>query len=104
MDLYTPIGWRGLYVHNSEPYVGLGSCIVNDKITLYDLEKLNTAEEAVDFYLKTLRINCNEAQRAQMLDLVASGELIFNPDEKTFSVSPMHFARYAMHHKAKSFV
>jgi len=91
--MFTPLGWKGLYAHENEPFVGLGSCLVDDKLTLADLSALKTGPEAAEFYLKTLRTNCNQGQKTQLLDLLKTQELLFHPENQTFSVSPSHFAR-----------
>jgi hypothetical protein len=91
--MFIPLGWKGLYTHQSEPFVGLGSCLNADKLTLANLTSLKTGPAAAIFYLKTLRTNCNEGQKKQLLDLINTKELLYHPEHQTFSISLEHSAR-----------
>ena len=86
VDIYTPLGWRGLIHHGNEPFIGFGHCNVTLKVTVDELDKASKSPQSlVEFYLATLRTDCDEKQKEQVLSLIAKKHLQMNKNG-TFSI------------------
>jgi hypothetical protein len=55
-------------------------------VTIADFQALNTSHAAAKLYMQTLRTDCLKDQYDKLKDIITSGYLKFNAEDKTFIV------------------